>query len=45
VCQTKYPFWWGYKCEAERHAVEHCLLEDYKLRMMVRTSDAVFRIF
>ena len=29
------PFWW--QCNDVKHAAEHCAVEDYKLRMMVRT--------
>lgn len=31
----KYPWFLNYKCEHEKHAVDNCLRQDYKIRMMV----------
>merc|ERR1719495_2464481 len=33
VCHWKYPWFLNYKCAHERHEVDNCLRQDYKLRM------------
>jgi len=33
VCYWKYPWALNYKCADEKHAVEHCLTDEYLLRM------------
>ncbi|XP_023345884.1 NADH dehydrogenase [ubiquinone] 1 beta subcomplex subunit 7 [Eurytemora carolleeae] len=44
VCFWKYPWFMNFKCSHEKHAVDECLREDYKLRMMEWERERRLRI-
>jgi len=45
VCNWKYPWFLnGFNCHHERHAVDHCLTQDYKIRMMEWERERRLRI-